>query len=78
MLAIILLFFPVSRLCISALRLLKFRKVNEALFAMFDGGRNNEVPKLLASTVPQILCDELDNPMTSSDYMKYTMLAAHR
>lgn len=66
------------RLCVATLKLLKFRNEDEAVFAMFDGGRNNEVPKLLLESMPRLLQAELSNEQTSFNYMKYTMLSAHR
>ena len=47
------------RLCIATLRILKFESENESLFGMFDGGHNNEVPKILLDTVPSIVRDEM-------------------
>ena len=66
------------RLCIATLKILKFRNENEAVFGMFDGGHNDEVPKLLLDSVPEILQDELLNTSTQHKYIKYAMLTAHR
>jgi len=44
---------------------------------MFDGGRNDEVTKILS----EVICDTLleESKLTSNNsYMKYTMLSAHR
>lgn len=73
-----LLMFDVNRLCVATLKVLKFRNDNEALFAMFDGGHNNEVPKILLEKIPAILKEELANEKTCDQYMKYTMLTAHK
>ena len=66
------------RLCVATLKLLQFGTEDEAVFAMFDGGHNNEVPKRLLKTVPDILKEELKHQRTGDKYMKYTMLSAHR
>lgn len=60
------------------IRQLKFGSENESLFGMFDGGRNNEVPKLLMETMADIVREEMSHYKTSRDYMKYSLLTAHR
>lgn len=65
------------RLCITQIRMPHYGS-DEGLFAMFDGGRNNEAPLLLQEKVPTILRDEMNHPKTSQQYMKYTLLTAHR
>ena len=67
-----------SRLCVKLLKMVKFRTENEALFGMFDGGYNDEVPKLLVEKMPQIVGEELQHSETSAEYMKYSFLSAHR
>ena len=78
-----------NKLCIATLRILKFESESESLFGMFDGGHNNEAPKLLLDLVPSVLRDELRKQRASAatsardaehddKYMKYTMLTAHR
>ena len=66
------------RLCIATLRILKFESENESLFGMFDGGHNNEVPKILLDTVPSIVRDEMRRDRDGDKYMKYSVLTAHR
>ena len=66
------------RLCVATLKVLKFGNADESVFAMFDGGRNNEVPKTLLSKIPSILKEELKHEKTGDKYMKYAMLNAHR
>ena len=68
----------VPRLCVAMLRLLQFRSEDDALFGMFDGGRNDEVPKLLVASLPALLREQMEKHTTPAKYMKYTMLAAHR
>ncbi|XP_070202182.1 PH domain leucine-rich repeat-containing protein phosphatase 2-like isoform X2 [Littorina saxatilis] len=50
----------------------------DAVFAIVDGGRNEEAAKSLADSLVTTLQAELTHPHTHSDYMKYTMLTAHR
>ena len=50
----------------------------DAVFAVVDGGRNDEAAKSLADNLVSTLQSELAHPYTHSDYMKYTMLVAHR
>ncbi|XP_014669516.1 PREDICTED: PH domain leucine-rich repeat-containing protein phosphatase 2-like [Priapulus caudatus] len=66
-----------NKLCITQLRIPQYG-ADEALFGIFDGGRNNEAPLLLQEKVANIMRDELNHQRTSEQYMKYTMLTAHR
>ncbi|XP_071452412.1 PH domain leucine-rich repeat protein phosphatase 1 [Hetaerina americana] len=57
----------------------------EGLFGLFDGGSvkegnegGAETASLLASVVPRILLEERTVKETATDYMKYTLLSAHR
>ena len=45
---------------------------------MFDGGHNNEVPKILTEKLPDIMKAELSHNKTEHKYMKYAILTAHR
>lgn len=69
--------FSVVRLCISQLRMTNFCN-NEALLGLFDSGNNTELPHLLAQSIPRILLEERTVKETANEYMKYTLLAAHR
>ncbi|KAJ3653311.1 hypothetical protein Zmor_012570 [Zophobas morio] len=66
-----------QRLYISQIRLPAFCNT-EGLFGMFDGETNNNVPVGVDKVVPRILLEERTVKETASDYMKYTMLSAHR
>nr|CAD7598394.1 unnamed protein product [Timema genevievae] len=66
-----------EKLYITQIRLPAFCNT-EGLFGMFDGGNNNEVPDVLVRAVPRILLEERTVKETASEYMKYTMLSAHR
>lgn len=66
-----------NKLYISQLRLPGFCNV-EGLFGMFDGESNNTLPNILVKAIPKILLEERTVKETSNDYMKYTLLSAHR
>ena len=57
---------------------MSFKEQDEALFAMFDGGRNSEVPKILKKVFPEILGDELSKSDKPNIYLKYAFLQAHK
>lgn len=67
----------VSRLYISQLRLPCFCN-NEGLFGLFDGESSRTIPVELTKVIPKILLDERTVKETADDYMKYTLLSAHR
>ena len=60
------------------LKLPRFRDEDESLFGMFDGGHNNEIPKILVEKVPDVVKAELKHNKTEAKYMKYAMLTSHR
>lgn len=66
-----------SKLCISQLRLPAFCNT-EGLFGLFDGESSGELPDILLKTIPRLLLEELTVKETSTEYMKYTLLSAHR
>lgn len=66
-----------QRLYISQIRLPAFCNT-EGLFGMFDGENNSNVPVGVDKVVPRILLEERTVKETAADYMKYTMLSAHR
>lgn len=57
---------------------MSFKEKDEALFAMFDGGRNSEVPKILKKVFPEILADEISKNEKPNIYLKYAFLQAHK
>uniref|UniRef100_A0A182PDE7 PPM-type phosphatase domain-containing protein n=1 Tax=Anopheles epiroticus TaxID=199890 RepID=A0A182PDE7_9DIPT len=65
------------KLCIAQLRLPAFCN-SEGLFGLFDGETSNGVPNLLVKAIPKILLEERTVKETANDYMKYTLLSAHR
>lgn len=66
-----------QKLYISQIRLPAFCNT-EALFGMFDGENNSDVPVAVDKVVPRILLEERTVKETANEYMKYTMLSAHR
>lgn len=66
-----------NKICVSSIKQSHFRE-DDALFAIFDGGLNNEVPKILSERIPDLLRRELDAEQENEDYMKFTLLGAHR
>lgn len=66
-----------SKLYISQLRLPTFCNT-ESLFGIFDGELSNVVPNILVKVIPKILLEERTVKETANDYMKYTLLSAHR
>lgn len=66
-----------NKLYISQLRLPGFCNA-EGLFGLFDGESNNTLSNLLVKAVPKILLEERTVKETANDYMKYTLLSAHR
>ncbi|XP_075214824.1 PH domain leucine-rich repeat protein phosphatase isoform X2 [Lycorma delicatula] len=66
-----------DRLCIAQLRLPAFCN-QEALIGLFDAGNNSELPQLLVNAMPRIILEERTVKETANEYMKYTMLSAHR
>ncbi|XP_059472921.1 protein phosphatase PHLPP-like protein isoform X2 [Neocloeon triangulifer] len=68
-----------SRFPISQLRIPAFCNT-EALLGIFEGSGSSgpEVSKLLAQSVPRLLLEERTLPETAHEYMKYTILSAHR
>lgn len=50
----------------------------EGLFGVFDGGSNQEAPVCLQEMIPRLLLEERTIKETANDYLKYTLLSAHR
>ncbi|KAL4235210.1 PH domain leucine-rich repeat-containing protein phosphatase 2 [Mactra antiquata] len=67
-----------NKLSVSIINRPKFNDGQEGLFALFDGGRNDEVTRILSNKIIGIMEDEIKHSVTGKDYLKYTMLAAHR
>uniref|UniRef100_A0AAY5KE07 protein-serine/threonine phosphatase n=1 Tax=Esox lucius TaxID=8010 RepID=A0AAY5KE07_ESOLU len=68
--------FP--RLCVAALSVNSFCGSREALYGVFDGDRNVEVPYLLQCTMNDVLAEELHKTKSDEDYMTNTFLVMQR
>ncbi|XP_019740645.1 PH domain leucine-rich repeat-containing protein phosphatase 1-like [Hippocampus comes] len=67
-----------NKLCVAALALDTFCGVREALYGVFDGNGNVEVPYLLQCTMGDVLAEELQRGPSQADYMTNTFLATQR
>jgi PH domain and leucine-rich repeat-containing protein phosphatase len=67
------------RLCVSQLRQCHFNSSEfEALFGIFDGGFNNEIPSILQESLPNLLSQESKTKKIScSQNLKFALLKAH-
>lgn len=68
----------VLRLCVAALALDSFCGIREALYGVFDGDRNVEVPYLLQCTMGDVLAEELHRSQRQEDCMTNTFLTMQR
>uniref|UniRef100_A0A3Q3X046 protein-serine/threonine phosphatase n=1 Tax=Mola mola TaxID=94237 RepID=A0A3Q3X046_MOLML len=66
------------RLCVAALSVNSFCGSREALYGVFDGDRNVEVPYLLQCTMNDVLAEELHKTKSEEDYMTHTFLVMQR
>ena len=62
----------------AALTLDRFRGGREALYGVFDGDRNGEVPGLLQCTMGDVLAEEQHRSGAGEDYLTNTFLTMHR
>ncbi|XP_038159417.1 PH domain leucine-rich repeat-containing protein phosphatase 2 [Cyprinodon tularosa] len=67
-----------NKLCVSVLAVDCFGDSGEGCYGIFDGDRNEEVPRLLQCTMGDVLCEELQHSSTDSVYMCNTFLTSHR
>ncbi|XP_016113211.1 PH domain leucine-rich repeat-containing protein phosphatase 1-like [Sinocyclocheilus grahami] len=67
-----------NKLCVAALSVNSFCSSREALYGVFDGDRNVEVPYLLQCTMNDILAEELHRTKSEEDYMTNTFLVMQR
>lgn len=70
--------FYFFRLCVAALSVNSFCGSREALYGVFDGDRNVEVPYLLQCTMNDVLAEELHKTKSEEDYMTNTFLVMQR
>ncbi|KAG9348077.1 hypothetical protein JZ751_004102 [Albula glossodonta] len=67
-----------NKLCVAALSVNNFCESREALYGVFDGDRNVEVPYLLQCTMSDVLAEELHKTKSEEDYMTNTFLVMQR
>ncbi|CAH7190335.1 Phlpp1 [Phodopus roborovskii] len=67
-----------NKLCVAALSVNNFRDNREALYGVFDGDRNVEVPYLLQCTMSDILAEELQKTKNDDEYMVNTFIVMQR
>uniref|UniRef100_A0A8C7YI22 protein-serine/threonine phosphatase n=1 Tax=Oryzias sinensis TaxID=183150 RepID=A0A8C7YI22_9TELE len=67
-----------NKLCVAALSVNSFCGSREALYGVFDGDRNVEVPYLLQCTMNDVLAEERHKTKSEEDYMTNTFLVMQR
>lgn len=67
-----------NKLCVASLLVNNFCDNREAVYGVFDGERNVEVPSLLQCTMCDILADELLKTKSEEEYMGNTFLVMQR
>ncbi|XP_061670849.1 PH domain leucine-rich repeat-containing protein phosphatase 2 isoform X2 [Syngnathoides biaculeatus] len=67
-----------NKLCVSMLAIDRLGDSVEACYGIFDGDRNEEVPRLLQCTMGDVLCEEVQHSSIDSVYMSNTFLTSHR
>ncbi|XP_075045238.1 PH domain leucine-rich repeat-containing protein phosphatase 2 [Mixophyes fleayi] len=67
-----------NKLCLSSLAMSDFADGVEALYGMFDGDRNEEVPRLLQCTMGDVLLEEVQQSSCDRTFMCHTFLVSHR
>lgn len=67
-----------NRLCVSALAVDNFAEGVGAVYGVFDGDRNEELPRLLQCTMADVLLEELQQSNHDVVFMTNTFLVSHR
>ncbi|XP_060041197.1 PH domain leucine-rich repeat-containing protein phosphatase 2 isoform X2 [Erinaceus europaeus] len=67
-----------NKLCISALAVDNFAEGVGAVYGMFDGDRNEELPRLLQCTMADVLLEEVQQSTNDTVFMVNTFLVSHR
>ncbi|XP_056381831.1 PH domain leucine-rich repeat-containing protein phosphatase 2 isoform X3 [Hyla sarda] len=67
-----------NKLCVSSLAVSDFAEGVEALYGMFDGDKNEEVPRLLQCTMGDVLLEEVQQTNCDRTFMCHTFLVSHR
>ncbi|XP_059759715.1 PH domain leucine-rich repeat-containing protein phosphatase 2 isoform X2 [Balaenoptera ricei] len=67
-----------NKLCVSALAVDNFAEGVGAVYGMFDGDRNEELPRLLQCTMADVLLEEVQQSTNDTVFMAHTFLVSHR
>ncbi|XP_023379431.1 PH domain leucine-rich repeat-containing protein phosphatase 2 [Pteropus vampyrus] len=67
-----------NKLCVSALAVDNFAEGVGAVYGMFDGDRNEELPRLLQCTMADVLLEEVQQSTNDIVFMANTFLVSHR
>ncbi|EAW59225.1 PH domain and leucine rich repeat protein phosphatase-like, isoform CRA_a, partial [Homo sapiens] len=67
-----------NKLCVSALAMDSFAEGVGAVYGMFDGDRNEELPRLLQCTMADVLLEEVQQSTNDTVFMANTFLVSHR
>ncbi|XP_036782822.2 PH domain leucine-rich repeat-containing protein phosphatase 2 isoform X2 [Manis pentadactyla] len=67
-----------NKLCVSALAVDNFAEGVGAVYGVFDGDRNEELPRLLQCTMADVLLEELQQSSHDVVFMTNTFLVSHR
>ncbi|XP_012389746.2 PH domain leucine-rich repeat-containing protein phosphatase 2 isoform X3 [Orcinus orca] len=67
-----------NKLCISAVAVDNFAEGVGAVYGMFDGDRNEELPRLLQCTMADVLLEEVQQSTNDTVFMAHTFLVSHR
>eukprot|EP00063_Salmo_salar_P071671 XP_014046506.1 PREDICTED: PH domain leucine-rich repeat-containing protein phosphatase 1-like [Salmo salar] len=67
-----------NKLCVAALSVNSFCGSREALYGVFDGEKNVEVPYLLQCTMNDVLAEELHKTKSEEEHMTNTFLVMQR
>lgn len=67
-----------NKLCVSTLAVDNFAEGVGAVYGMFDGDRNEELPRLLQCTMADVLLEELQQSAHDTVFMANTFVVSHR
>uniref|UniRef100_A0A8C7AKG3 PH domain leucine-rich repeat-containing protein phosphatase 2 n=1 Tax=Neovison vison TaxID=452646 RepID=A0A8C7AKG3_NEOVI len=67
-----------NKLCVSALAVDNFAEGVGVVYGMFDGDRNEELPRLLQCTMADVLLEEVQQSTNDTVFMANTFLVSHR
>ncbi|XP_078525400.1 PH domain leucine-rich repeat-containing protein phosphatase 2 isoform X1 [Lissotriton helveticus] len=67
-----------NKLCVSSLAVNDLAEGVDVLYGMFDGKRNEEVPRLLQCTMGDVLLEEVQKSTNDKTFMSNTFLVSHR